>query len=161
MSFENDAKDGTTSPTVEQIVGDSEIYIDPIAEAKALRKCDMVLIPLFTIAFMSAYLDRSNIGNAQTAGLMTDLNMSTQQYASMSNTKHLVRKYAHILYRCRFIVLCVLCPIRIAGCHSCQEDSSKSTAPFLHARVESHLPRNRIHEDCASVLRFQTPYWLF
>ncbi|KAE9379536.1 MFS general substrate transporter [Stipitochalara longipes BDJ] len=63
-------------------MADSEIYIDAIAEAKVLRKCDLVPIPLFTISFMAAYLDRSNVGNAQTAGLLTDLHMSTQQYAN-------------------------------------------------------------------------------
>lgn len=68
---------------------DSESYIDPVAEARALRKCDMVLMPLFTISFMSAYLDRSNVGNAQTAGLLKDLNMSTQQYVSTFFLLHL------------------------------------------------------------------------
>jgi hypothetical protein len=61
---------------------ESEIYIDPVAEAKVLRKCDLYLVPLLTVAFLSAYLDRSNIGNAATAGLLTDIHMSSQQYAS-------------------------------------------------------------------------------
>lgn len=80
-----ESKDGVATPVVGEVIHDSDIYIDPVAEAKALRKCDMVLIPLFTISFMSAYLDRSNIGNAQTAGLLTDLHMSTQSYASEFN----------------------------------------------------------------------------
>jgi hypothetical protein len=88
-----EAKDGTATPVVGEIIDDSEIYIDPVAEAKALRKCDMVLVPLFTISLLSAYLDRSNIGNARTAGLLTDLHMSTQQYASMFNCPHFVREY--------------------------------------------------------------------
>jgi hypothetical protein len=86
MSFEKKdalvSEDATISPPSEQIIEESEIYIDPIAEAKVLRKCDMYLVPLLTIAFLSAYLDRSNIGNAATAGLLTDTHMSSQQYAS-------------------------------------------------------------------------------
>jgi len=77
-----ESKDGAATPVAGELIAESEIYIDPIAEAKVLRKCDMVLIPLFNISFMAAYLDRSNIGNAQTAGLLTDLHMSSQQYAS-------------------------------------------------------------------------------
>jgi hypothetical protein len=92
MSSEKGSKDGTTSPVVEQVIDDADIYIDPVAEAKALRKCDIFLIPLFTISFMSAYLDRSNIGNAQTAGLLTDLNMSTQQYASKLSVRVVVAR---------------------------------------------------------------------
>jgi len=80
--IELEFKDGAATPVVGELIADSEIYIDPIAEPKVLRKCDIILIPLFTISFMAAYLDRSNIGNAQTAGLLTDLNMSSQQYAS-------------------------------------------------------------------------------
>jgi hypothetical protein len=75
-------EDATTSPASELMVEDSEIYIDPAAEAKVLRKCDLYLVPLLTVAFLSAYLDRSNIGNAATAGLLTDIHMSSQQYAS-------------------------------------------------------------------------------
>lgn len=63
-------------------VGDEEIYIDPKEEAKLLRKCDMYLVPLLTISFLSAYLDRSNIGNAAIAGLLPDLGMSSAQLAN-------------------------------------------------------------------------------
>jgi hypothetical protein len=65
-------------------VNDEEIYIDPVAEKKLLRKCDTFLVPLLTIAFLSAYLDRSNIGNAAISGLLPDLGMSSQQLASES-----------------------------------------------------------------------------
>jgi MFS transporter, ACS family, DAL5 transporter family protein len=86
MSFEKKdpiiSEDATESPISEQVIEESKIYIDPIAEARVLRKCDMYLVPLLTIAFLSAYLDRSNIGNAATAGLLTDTHMSSQQYAS-------------------------------------------------------------------------------
>lgn len=90
MSFERKdpiiSEDPTGSPVSEQVIEESEIYIDPVAEAKVLRKCDMYLVPLLTIAFLLAYLDKSNIGNAATAGLLTDTHMSSQQYTSKSCT---------------------------------------------------------------------------
>lgn len=36
-----------------------------------------------TIIFLAAYLDRSNIGNAASAGMLKDLNMSSGQLGSM------------------------------------------------------------------------------
>jgi hypothetical protein len=75
-------KDAPSSETGISLGDASEIYIDPKAEAKVLRKCDMFLVPLLTLAFLSAYLDRNNIGNAATAGLKEDLGMSAQQFAS-------------------------------------------------------------------------------
>lgn len=62
--------------------GSQDIYIDPAAEKRALLKCDLFLVPLLTAAFLLAYLDRSNIGNAAIAGLPEDLGMSSQQLAS-------------------------------------------------------------------------------
>lgn len=65
-------------------VDDADIYIDPQKERKLLWKCDFYLTSLLTLAWISAYLDRSNIGNAAIAGLLPDLNMSKQQLASKS-----------------------------------------------------------------------------
>lgn len=85
-------------------VGESEIYIDPKKEAKVLRKCDLYLMPLLTLCFLSAYLDRNNLGNAATAGLTTDLHMSTQQLASKS--KSCARQpTTDMSQRCRLIFL--------------------------------------------------------
>lgn len=64
------------------IANDQDIYIDPVAEARVLRKIDMFLVPLLNVTWIFAYLDRSNIGNAAIAGLLPDLNMSKQDFAS-------------------------------------------------------------------------------
>ena len=79
------AADASSLPISEHSGDGSEIYIDPKAEAKLLRKIDTFLVPLLTIAFLSAYLDRSNIGNAAISGLLPDLHMSKQQLASQSS----------------------------------------------------------------------------
>jgi hypothetical protein len=64
---------GNLSTTEKPILDNEDIYIDPIKERKLLWKCDMFLTSLLTLAFLSAYLDRSNIGNAAIAGLLPDL----------------------------------------------------------------------------------------
>lgn len=63
---------------------EEEIYIDPEKERKLLWKCDVYLTSLLTLSFLSAYLDRSNIGNAAVAGMLPDLGMSSQDLASGS-----------------------------------------------------------------------------
>lgn len=71
-------------PEVEKNAIDAdEIYIDPERDRKLLWKVDAFLVPLLTLSFLSAYLDRSNIGNAAIAGLPEDLGLTDQQLASM------------------------------------------------------------------------------
>ncbi|KAK5115813.1 hypothetical protein LTR85_009407 [Meristemomyces frigidus] len=59
-----------------------EIYIDPQRERRLLWKIDAFLVPLLTLSFLSAYLDRSNIGNAAIAGMPEDLGLSKQGLAN-------------------------------------------------------------------------------
>jgi hypothetical protein len=74
-----------TTPEVEKLAADvDDIYIDPGRERRVLWKVDAFMVPLLTLSFLSAYLDRSNIGNALIAGLPEDLGLSDQQVASMS-----------------------------------------------------------------------------
>ncbi|KAH8666318.1 major facilitator superfamily transporter [Xylariales sp. PMI_506] len=54
--------------------------IDPELERRVVRKIDRVLVPLVTALYLMSFLDRSNIGNAQTAGLSASLGMSDAQY---------------------------------------------------------------------------------
>ena len=61
-----------------------DIYIDPERERKLLWKIDAFLVPLLTLSFLSAYLDRSNIGNAAIAGMPEDLGLTKQGLASKS-----------------------------------------------------------------------------
>ncbi|CAG5148379.1 uncharacterized protein ALTATR162_LOCUS2192 [Alternaria atra] len=50
--------------------------IDPIAEKKLLRKCDLRVLPPLFLLFLLAFLDRVNIGNARIQGLVEDLDMT-------------------------------------------------------------------------------------
>ena len=77
----NDSK-ADVSSEVKVVVDDEDIFIDPVKEKKVLHKCDIFMTSLLTLSFLSAYLDRSNIGNAAIAGMPEDLNMSSQELAN-------------------------------------------------------------------------------
>ncbi|BGP18866.1 hypothetical protein JCM10213v2_006946 [Rhodosporidiobolus nylandii] len=49
-------------------------------ERTLVRKLDWHLMPLLWVLFMLSFLDRSNIGNANTAGMSKDLGISSDQY---------------------------------------------------------------------------------
>lgn len=61
-----------------------ELTVDAQAQKRLLRKLDIYLAPVMTIIFLMAYLDRSNIGNAASAGMLDDIHMSSAQLGSMS-----------------------------------------------------------------------------
>ncbi|KAI9368992.1 major facilitator superfamily domain-containing protein [Aspergillus egyptiacus] len=54
--------------------------VDPSLEKKVLRKCDLHVVPILTVLFLFAFLDRINIGNARILGLEEDLGMEGRQY---------------------------------------------------------------------------------
>lgn len=54
--------------------------IDPALERKVVRKCDLHVVPILTVLFLFAFLDRINIGNARILGLEEDLGMGGHQY---------------------------------------------------------------------------------
>ncbi|KAE8368275.1 major facilitator superfamily domain-containing protein [Aspergillus caelatus] len=68
--------------TIEDIKFPSETpdRSDRDAEKRLLRKCDLHVVPILTLLFMFAFLDRINIGNARLMGLEDDLGMSGHQY---------------------------------------------------------------------------------
>ncbi len=51
----------------------TNIQIDAVTEKRLLRKLDRRVVSLVFLLYMVAFLDRSNIGNAQTAGMGHDL----------------------------------------------------------------------------------------
>ncbi|KAL3956518.1 hypothetical protein ACCO45_009364 [Purpureocillium lilacinum] len=57
-------------------------FIDANKEKKLIRKLDLWISPIMTIIFLTAYLDRSNIGNAASAGMVADLNMTSAELGS-------------------------------------------------------------------------------
>ncbi|KAF7951386.1 hypothetical protein EAE96_006700 [Botrytis aclada] len=55
-------------------------HIDAAIEKRLVRKLDKHLIPLVMLLYLLSYLDRSNIGNAKTAGMTKDLGISSSEY---------------------------------------------------------------------------------
>lgn len=53
----------------------------PEMEKRVLRKMDLRLIPMLSLLYLLAFLDRGNIGNAKIEGLLEDLNMTGPQYS--------------------------------------------------------------------------------
>ena len=63
------------------IAEDSQLYIlDPIAERKLVWKLDTRILPVLAAMYLFNSLDKSNLGNAKTAGLDSSLNLQGNQY---------------------------------------------------------------------------------
>lgn len=60
--------------------GSSFSIIDPIAERRLVRKCDIRVVPLLFLLYVLAYLDRINIGNAKIEGMPKQLKMKGNDY---------------------------------------------------------------------------------
>ena len=61
---------------------DTPLFLDPQSEKKLVRKLDIWISPIMTIIFLTSYLDRANIGNAASAGMIEDIGMSDGQLGS-------------------------------------------------------------------------------
>lgn len=57
-----------------------EFEFDAASEKRLVRKLDQRLVLVAFLCYLTAMLDRSNIGNAETAGMSEDLGMSDAQY---------------------------------------------------------------------------------
>lgn len=53
---------------LEELSYDDVQTIDPVAEAKLIRKLDLRLMPIVTLIYLFAFIDRSNAGNARVLG---------------------------------------------------------------------------------------------
>jgi MFS family permease len=53
---------------------------DPTAERRVLRKFDLHLLPILAVMYLFNSLDKSNLGNAKTAGLERSLHLRGKQY---------------------------------------------------------------------------------
>ncbi|KAF3053474.1 hypothetical protein E8E11_009584 [Didymella keratinophila] len=54
--------------------------VDPVYEAKLVRKLDAFIIPVVMLLYLLSFLDRVNIGNARLYGLEEDLGMDSTQF---------------------------------------------------------------------------------
>lgn len=49
---------------------------------KLVRKIDTIILPIIGILYILNYIDRQNLAAAKLQGIMEDLNMTTQQFAT-------------------------------------------------------------------------------
>ncbi|KAI5119148.1 hypothetical protein M0805_005227 [Coniferiporia weirii] len=54
---------------------------DPEAEKRLKRKIDLRIVPAIWILYTLSYLDRANIGNAESGGMADDLHITSNQYS--------------------------------------------------------------------------------
>ncbi|KIW02884.1 uncharacterized protein PV09_05934 [Verruconis gallopava] len=76
----NDIEKSDLSLPAEHLVDGSLPIIDPVAEAKLVRKLDLFIIPITMSLYLFSFLDRVNIGNARLYGLEKDLGLHGNQY---------------------------------------------------------------------------------
>ncbi|KAL2008988.1 hypothetical protein VTN00DRAFT_7182 [Thermoascus crustaceus] len=60
--------------------GSTTDLVDPVTARSIKRKADLILLPTLAVMYLFNSLDRSNLGNAKTAGLAEDLNLKGNQY---------------------------------------------------------------------------------
>jgi hypothetical protein len=86
--FDTPAQDSPYSTDLKQdgVVVDAEASslgsptFQGVDENAVLRKMDIRLIPMLSMLYLLAFLDRGNIGNAKIEGLVDDLHMTGPQY---------------------------------------------------------------------------------
>jgi hypothetical protein len=69
------------NPIPDSLIGLSEEE-KRVIERRLVRKVDLVLLPIVGILYILNYIDRQNLAVAKLQGIMEDLNLSTQQFAT-------------------------------------------------------------------------------
>ena len=81
MSYKASSEPAMLETGSANLKNDKVTFIDHEAERKLVRKYDMIIMPNLCLAYMFNSLDRSNLGNAKTDGMPTDINLMGNQYS--------------------------------------------------------------------------------
>jgi len=76
----SDELSGEELATVDKGYTDVDLHMSPEEERRILKKIDYRLVPILSLLYLVAFIDRSNIGNAKIAGLADDLHLEGLQY---------------------------------------------------------------------------------
>lgn len=82
--------------------GHSLVQLDPKEEAKLRRKIDLYIVPVVSLLYLFAFIDRANIGNARLAGLEKDLGMMGNDYNIVNSIFYI----GYILFEIPCVMLC-------------------------------------------------------
>lgn len=83
VSLEDITKDETLDENIDEsaeFLRLQTLQYSPEEEKKVIQKFDYHIISFMCALYMLSYLDRGNIGNAKTAGMTKDLNITDEQY---------------------------------------------------------------------------------
>jgi len=85
---------------------------DTVEEKRLVRKIDFILLPILWWMYILAHLDRSNIANANAAGMSEELGLSDNR--AFSNTDHTTLSEVKKLTVCRIrnASIAFLCGLR-------------------------------------------------
>lgn len=75
--IEDTLKEGSIE---KELVNEAAVTFSPAQEKKLLRKMDLRIMPILSILYLFAFLDRGNIGNAKIEGLPDDLGLTGSQF---------------------------------------------------------------------------------
>jgi MFS family permease len=73
----------TDANGIQRVIGEdrgTELIIDPHEERRLVWKLDIRILPVLSVMYLFNSLDKSNLGNAKTAGLERDLHLTGDQY---------------------------------------------------------------------------------
>ncbi|KFY78895.1 hypothetical protein V498_09025, partial [Pseudogymnoascus sp. VKM F-4517 (FW-2822)] len=79
----DDLEKTTSSTHIEKsdgMIDDFDTVIDPVLEVRLVRKMDIRLLPIVTLIYLFAFIDRSNAGNARVLGMGDDLQLTGNRF---------------------------------------------------------------------------------
>lgn len=77
----NEKSNGNAHTKNAEEVGETQAFDQRALERSILLKLDLRVLPVLALLFLFSFLDRTNIGNANSLGLSRNIGLSTHQYA--------------------------------------------------------------------------------
>ncbi|KAL7621901.1 hypothetical protein AAE478_007401 [Parahypoxylon ruwenzoriense] len=161
-------REGAGASSDEKSLGpeNDALHIDPALEKRVRRKIDRVLVPLVMGLYLVAFLDRSNIGNAETAGMSKDLGFDDAHYQWLLTIFYI----PYILFEWAALMWKVVPPLRLSSSTSASAlehtgDSghvvvcSYGKAPLMHIVVHLRTEDLSAHRGLASTLQAAAFNW--
>ncbi|KAH7022088.1 major facilitator superfamily domain-containing protein [Ilyonectria destructans] len=80
-NLKSQARSDSVPSEAAEIGSSTNVVIDKALDRAYVRKMDLYLLPYLSIMYFFNSVDRSNLGNAETDGMSTDLNFVGEQYS--------------------------------------------------------------------------------